>query len=80
MATAFSKTSWFWQRSMRKPSAPNISGTSVSTVEPPMPTSISENLPTTGFAVIPDRPSEPPHFMPTTSLEAGMGCLWNCPA
>ena len=47
--------------------APNISGTSVSTVVPPWATSRSEKHPTTGLAVIPDRPSEPPHFIPTIS-------------
>ena len=34
---------------------------------------MSENTPMVGFAVIPDRPSEPPHFSPTTSWSAGQG-------
>ena len=54
-------------------SAPNISGTSVSMVLPPMDVSMSENTPMVGFAVMPDRPSEPPHLRPTTSWSAGQG-------
>ena len=78
--TAFSKTCSFWQRSIRKPSAPNISGTSVSTVEPPREHSISLKRPIVGLAVMPDKPSEPPHFMPTTSSLAGIGSRLNCAA
>ena len=65
------------QRFIKKPSAPNISGTSVRTVEPPRWPSISEKRPMVGLAVMPDRPSEPPHFMPTTSSDTGMGSRWN---
>ena len=57
-------------------SAPNISGTSVRTVEPPRAISLSEKLPTVGFAVMPESPSEPPHLRPTTSSDAGIGSLW----
>ena len=66
-----------WNRML---SAPNISGTSVRTVEPPRAMSRSEKRPTVGLAVMPDRPSEPPHFMPTTSSEAGISSLWKEPA
>ena len=48
-------------------SAPNISGTSVRIVVPPLDTSISEKRPTVGLAVMPDNPSEPPHFIPIIS-------------
>ena len=40
---------------------------------PPMETSASENAPTTGFAVMPENPSDPPHFSPTVSLSAETG-------
>ena len=50
-------------------SAPNISGTSVRIVVPFLPVRISEKAPTTGFAVMPESPSEPPHFNPTVSLD-----------
>ena len=72
METALSKISLVSQRSKRAFSAPNISGTSVRIVEPPMAMSRSEKAPTAGFAVMPDRPSEPPHFIPMTSSEAGI--------
>ena len=36
-------------------------------VVPPLDTSISEKRPTVGLAVIPDNPSEPPHFIPMIS-------------
>ena len=65
------------QRSIRKPSAPNISGTSVRTVEPPRWPIMSEKRPMVGLAVMPDRPSEPPHFMPTTSSLTGIGSRLN---
>ena len=77
MLTAFWKTSSLAQRSKRMFSAPNISGTSVSTVEPPRATSLSEKRPTVGFAVMPESPSDPPHFMPTTSSEAGISSRLN---
>ena len=54
-------------------SAPNISGTSVRMVVPPQDISLSEKRPTRGFAVMPDSPSLPPHFMPMTSLSALTG-------
>ena len=78
--TALPKTSSFRQRFIRKPSAPNISGTSVSTVEPPRAQSMSEKRPMVGLAVTPDSPSDPPHFMPTTSSLTGMGWRRNRPA
>ena len=80
MRTALLNTCSFSQREKRMFSAPNISGTSVSTVEPPRAMSRSEKRPTVGLAVMPERPSEPPHFMPTTSSEAGISSRSNCPA
>ena len=62
----------FAQRSIRMVSAPNISGTSVSTVVPPSTSqSQSENSPSNGLAVMPENPSDPPHFNPIRSLDAG---------
>jgi len=63
--TVPSKTRRSAARSIRIVSAPNISGTSVSTVVPPCAISQSENSPTSGLAVMPEKPSEPPHFKPT---------------
>lgn len=60
------------QRRNSTPSAPNISGTSASRAVPPMATSRSAMRPTSGLAVMPDRPSEPPHLRPTTSSLTGM--------
>ena len=60
-----SKTRRSAARFIRMVSAPNISGTSVSTVVPPCAISQSEKSPTSGLAVIPEKPSEPPHFKPT---------------
>ena len=68
------------QRFMRRVSAPNISGTSVRMVVPPLLMSRSEKPPTVGFAVMPDRPSEPPHFMPITSSLQEMGSRFAFPA
>ena len=59
MATTFPKVSSESARFMSWVSAPNISGTSVRIVVPPFPIRISENLPTSGFAVIPENPSLP---------------------
>ena len=75
-----SNSSGVAQRFMRSVSAPNISGTSVRMVVPPLLTSKSENAPTTGLAVIPDNPSDPPHFMPMTSSLASIFSLENAPA
>ena len=71
--TVFSKAPGVSQRSMRMVSAPNISGTSVRTAVPPMAQRRSEKFPTTGFAVMPENPSEPPHLSPTMSLSAETG-------
>ena len=54
-----------------------ISGTSVRIVDPPIEISLSENAPTVGFAVIPDKPSEPPHFIPIISSDARIGSRLN---
>ena len=59
------------QRFIKSVSAPNISGTSVSSVEPPRAASQSEKRPTSGLAVRPEKPSDPPHLRPTTSSETG---------
>ena len=80
MAWALSKTSRLTHRCSSICSAPNISGTSVIMVLPPLATSISPACPSTGLAVTPDRPSLPPHFIPITSSLAGMGFRLNCPA
>lgn len=40
----------------------------------------SENAPTVGFAVIPERPSEPPHFIPIINSEASIGSRLKVPA
>ena len=71
MAAAFPNTFSLTHRLSSIPSAPNISGTSVSTVEPPRAITMSLNAPTVGFAVTPDRPSDPPHFRPITSSLTG---------
>ena len=52
-------------------SAPNISGTSVRTVVPPCETRKSEKTPRSGLAVMPEKPSEPPHLRPTRSFDSG---------
>ena len=49
-----------------KTTAPNISGTSVKIAVPPLSTSRSAKRPSSGLAVIPDKPSLPPHLSPTT--------------
>jgi len=49
-------------------------------VVPPLEISRSEKRPTKGFAVMPDSPSLPPHFMPMTSLLTLMGSLSNLDA
>src|SRR5436190_1056730 len=55
----------------RTGSAPNISGISVMSVEPPRVTSRSLATPSAGFAVTPEKASEPPHFTPSTRDETG---------
>ena len=62
----------FTQRFIRMVSAPNISGTSVNTEIPPCAMRKSEKTPNKGLAVIPESPSEPPHFKPTFSSESGI--------
>ena len=69
--TVCSNRSLFSQRFIRIVSAPNISGTSVSTLVPPCAIRKSENIPSNGLAVIPEKPSEPPHFSPTRSSDKG---------
>ena len=73
--TVFSKVASSLQRFIRMVSAPNISGTSVMMVVPPLEARMSEKAPTVGFAVMPDMPSDAPHFSPTTSSEASMSSL-----
>ena len=68
------------QRFMSNCSAPNISGTSVSTALPPSAITRSDSAPTTGLAVMPEYPSEPPHFRPITSLPASTGVRRACAA
>ena len=63
------KTSSLSDLAIRRVSAPNISGTSVNIVVPPWATRKSENFPTRGFAVIPESPSDPPHFRPILSSD-----------
>ena len=62
---------------MRMVSAPNISGTSVSTVAAPCATSASESLPRSGLAVMPEKPSDPPHFSPMRSMLSGRSVGWS---
>ena len=76
-ATVFSKVSLSLHLSIKRVSAPNISGTSVSIVLPPFEIRISENSPTIGFAVIPESPSEPPHFIPIISSLASISSLFS---
>ena len=59
------------QRFIKIVSAPNISGTSGSTLVPPCAIRKSENIPNNGLAVIPEKPSEPPHFRPTRNSDRG---------
>ena len=40
---------------------------------PPIAVSSLQNLPTRGFAVMPERPSDPPHLKPTMSFDIGTG-------
>ena len=56
-------------------SAPNISGTSVSIEVPPCATIKSDSSPTNGLAVIPLKPSLPPHLRPTRSSLNGHAVL-----
>jgi len=42
-------------------------------VVPPFEIRRSEKPPTVGFAVIPDNPSLPPHFIPMINSLAGIG-------
>ena len=56
-------------------SAPNISGTSVKIVVPPLEINKSEKPPTVGLALIPDSPSEPPHFIPMINSLASISSL-----
>ena len=56
---------------MRIVSAPNISGTSVSTAEPPREVIRSATVPQSGLAVTPDRESEPPHLKAILSSDTG---------
>ena len=74
-STVLWNNSWLAQRFIKMVSAPNISGTSVRIVVPPREISKSEKRPTSGLAVMPDRPSLPPHFMPTTSFSTLTGSL-----
>ena len=73
-STALQKVASSLQRSIRMVSAPNISGTSVSSVVPPWRASRSDVQPSSGLAVMPDRPSLPPHLRPMTSSEASTVC------
>ena len=69
--TVWSNSSGVRQRFIKMVSAPNISGTSVRTLVPPWATKKSENIPNNGLAVMPEKPSEPPHFNPTLSSLKG---------
>jgi len=69
--TVCSNSSLFSQRFIRMVSAPNISGTSVSTEVPPCAIRKSLNIPNNGLAVIPEKPSEPPHLRPTRNSLKG---------
>src|SRR5690606_14935668 len=62
------------QRLINSCSTPCNSGNSANKVCPPIDTTRSLRCPRTGFAEIPENPSEPPHFRPTESLESGAGC------
>src|SRR5205814_3569339 len=59
-------TSSLTERRVSRCSAPNTSGVSASTEVPPAPTSRSDATPRAGFAVMPEYPSEPPQFRPST--------------
>ena len=63
----------FFARAINTCSAPNISGVSVSTTLPLPAATKSAIRPTSGFAVKPLKPSEPPHFMPMTKSDTGHG-------
>ena len=73
--TVSSYTVSFTQRFISTCSAPNISGTSVRIPVPPIAVSSLQNLPTSGLAVIPESPSDPPHLKPTISLDIGTASL-----
>src|SRR5688500_14382136 len=54
-------------------STPHNSGNSDNMLLPPSATNKSDACPIAGFAEIPEKPSEPPHFNPTTNLLKGAG-------
>ena len=56
-------------------SQPISSPVSSNTAVPPAATSASNTRPTTGFAVIPLVPSDPPQMVPTTRSDSFMGTL-----
>ena len=80
MSIAFFATFALVARSSSTSSAPNISGTSVSSTVPPAAAIRLAILPTSGFAVMPDSPSLPPHFIPRISSFAGIGSRFALPA
>ena len=73
---ACSNTCGVVARSSKACSAPKISGISVRIGMPPAAASRSEKRPSSGLAVSPEKPSEPPHFRPTTSADSGRGWRW----
>ena len=54
-------------------STPHNSGNSAIITVPPNPTTRSAVCPMAGFADIPEKPSDPPHFTPTRSADKGAG-------
>ena len=65
------------QRRQRSCSAPQSSGNSLRTLAPPEAHSKSERRPTTGLALMPEKPSLPPHFTPMVRSEMGQGSRSN---
>src|SRR6266567_3794914 len=54
-------------------STPHNSGNSERIVLPPRAASKSAVRPIAGFAEMPEKPSDPPHFSPTLNAESGAG-------
>ncbi len=54
-------------------STPHSSGNSDKIPRPPSAASKSAVCPIAGFAEIPENPSDPPHFSPTTNFDSGAG-------
>ena len=71
IATMSSNTGSLTARFISSCSAPNISGTSVSSTLPPSDVMRSAMRPSSALALMPLKPSEPPHLWPSTRSDTG---------